>query len=117
MPLYLELLTRNDSISYEIDLWVKGEASVRGLDLMLSMQESNTDLRVYVKEGEVEGEFQSLLMFSKGVLKAIPEAQIKVDNIEALLLLIEGKIELDKIVKLITKMDLPGSDQLKMAGI
>ena len=111
------LLTGKDSISYEIDLWVRGEASVRGLDLMVSMQESNTDLSVYVKEGEVEGEFESLLMFSKGVLKAIPEAQIKGNNIEALVLLIEGKIELDKIVKLITKMDLPGSDQLKMAGI
>jgi len=31
--------------------------------------------------------------------------------------LIEGKIALDKIAKLITKMNLPGGDQLKKAGI
>jgi hypothetical protein len=31
--------------------------------------------------------------------------------------LIEGEIELDKIAKLISKMNLPGGDQLKMSGI
>ena len=111
------LITGIDSISDEIDLLMKGEASERGLDLMVSMQESDTDLSVYVKEGEVKGELESLLMFSKGVSKAIPEVQIRGNNLEAVLLLIEGKIKLDKIVKLITKMDLPGGDQLKMAGI
>lgn len=111
------LMTRIDSISDEIDLLLKAEATERGLDLMVSMQESDTDLSLYIKEGEVKGELESLLMFSKGISKAIPEAQIKGNNLEAVVLLIEGKIKLDKIVKLITIMDLPGGDQLKMAGI
>ena len=111
------LITRIDSISDEINLWVKGEANLRGLDLKVSMQESDMDFSVYVKEGKVDGEFESLLMFSRGVSRVIPEAQTNVKNIEALVLLIEGKIELDKIVKLIERMDLPGGDQLKMAGI
>ena len=84
---------------------------------MVSMQESNTDLSVYTKEGETEGKLKSLLMFSKGVSNAVPEAKIKGAKIEAVLLLIEGEIELDKIAKLISKMNLPGGDQLKMSGI
>ena len=111
------LITGIDSISDEINQWVKSEATLRGLDLKVSMQKSDMDLIVYVKEGQVEGEFESLLMFSKGVSRVIPEVQTKSKNIEALVLLIEGKIESDKIVKLIEKMDLPGGDQLKMAGI
>ena len=111
------LITSKEMISDEIDLWVKQEAGDKDLDLMLSVQESDTDLNVYVKEGEVEGMLKSLLMFSKGVSNAVPEAKIQGSKIEAVLLLIEGDIELDKIAKLISKMNLPGGDQLKMSGI
>jgi hypothetical protein len=56
-------------------------------------------------------------MFSKGIADKVPEAQLEGKNIEAILLLIEGEIEMDKIAKLITKMNLPGGDQLIKAGI
>lgn len=111
------LITSKEMISDEIDLWVKQEAGDKDLDLMVSVRESDTDLNVYVKEGEAEGMLKSLLMFSKGVSNAVPEAKIQGSKIEAVLLLIEGDIELDKIAKLISKMNLPGGDQLKMSGI
>ena len=111
------LITGKQLISGEIDLWVKEEASEKGLDLMVSMQESDTDLNIYVKKGESEGELESLLMFSKGVSNAVPETQLTGNSIEAVVLLIEGKIEMSKIGKLISKMNLPGGDQLKMSGI
>lgn len=111
------LITGEELISNEIDLWVKQEAIDKSLDLMVSMQESNTDLSVYVKEDDSEGKLKSLLMFSKGVSNTVPEAQIQGKKIEAVILLIEGDIEIDKIAKLISKMDLPGGDQLKMSGI
>ena len=111
------LLTANETISYEIDLWIKQEADVKDLDLIVSLQESNIVLKVYVKEGETDGMLKSLLMFSKGVPSALPEAEINARKTEAVLLLIEGDIELDKIAKLVTKMNLPGGDQLKFSGI
>ena len=111
------LLTANETISYEIDLWTKQEADVKDLDLIVSLQESNIVLKVYVKEGETDGMLKSLLMFSKGVSSALPEAEINARKTEAVLLLIEGDIELDKIAKLVTKMNLPGGDQLKFSGI
>ena len=44
-------------------------------------------------------------------------AQTKGKKIESVVLLIEGNLEIDKIAKLISKMDLPGGKQLKMSGI
>ena len=111
------LITRKELISDEIDLWVKQEASEKGLDLMVSMQDSDTDLSIYVKDGKADGELESLMMFSKGVSNAIPKAELQGKNIEAVVLLIEGKIEINNISKLMTKMNLPGGDQLKMSGI
>ena len=111
------LLTGNETISHEIDLWVKQEADVKNLDLIVSVQESNIVLKVYVKEGETDVKIKSLLMFSKGVSGGLPVAEIKARKTEAVLLLIEGDIELDKVAKLVSKMNLPGGDQLKFSGI
>ena len=111
------LITGTLVISDDIAQWVKTEASEKGLDMMVTIQESDANLNVYVKEGENEGELESLLMFSKGISNALPEAKLQGSDIEAVVLLIEGKIALDKIAKLITKMNLPGGEQLKKAGI
>ena len=111
------LITDKELISNEINLWVKKEAIDKNLNLMVSLQELNTDLSVYVKEDDSEEKLKSLLMFSKGVLNSVPEAQTNGKKIEAVVLLIEGDIEIDKIAKLISKMDLPGGKQLKMSGI
>ena len=110
------LITGKELISDEIDLWVREEANEKGLDLIVSIKESDSDINIYVKEGVLEGELESLLMFSKGVSNAIPDALIP-GNLEAMVLLIEGKIEISKIAKLISKMNLPGGDKLKMSGI
>ena len=111
------LITVKELISNEINLWVKQEAVDKNLNLIVSLQELNTDLSVYVKEHDSEEKLKSLLMFSKGVFNSVPEAQTKGKKIESVVLLIEGNLEIDKIAKLISKMDLPGGKQLKMSGI
>ena len=111
------LITDKELISNDINLWVKHEAIDKNLNLMVSLQELNTDLSVYVKEHDSEEKLKSLLMFSKGVFNSVPEAQTKGKKIESVVLLIEGNLEIDKIAKLISKMDLPGGKQLKMSGI
>jgi len=84
---------------------------------MVSLKESDAELILYVKENDQKQVIDRLLMFSKGIADKVPEAQLEGKNIEAILLLIEGEIEMDKIAKLITKMNLPGGDQLIKAGI
>ena len=91
------LITGEELISNEIDLWVKQEAIDKSLDLMVSMQESNTDLNVYVKEGDSEGKTEKPFdVFKRGISNTVPEAQIQGKKIEAMILLIEGDIEIVK---------------------
>lgn len=111
------LMTGSELISEEINLWVKKEAGSRGLFQEVLIKESEIELSVYVKQGGAEGMLKSLLMFSNGVSSAIPDAQLQGKDIKAVILLIEGNFKLDKIGKLISKMNLPGGDQLKMSGI
>jgi hypothetical protein len=47
----------------------------------------------------------------------VQEAKIKGQAIESVVLMIEGDLDLYQIAKLATKMDLPGGDQLKKAGV
>ena len=48
------LITGTPVISDDIAQWVKTEASEKGLDMMVTIQESDANLNVYVKEGENE---------------------------------------------------------------
>jgi len=111
------LITGSELISEEIDMWVKKEVSDRGLVPEVLVKESEIELSIYVKEDGAEGMLKTLLMFSKGFSSAIPDARPQVKDIKAVILLIEGNFEMDKIGKLISKMNLPGGDQLKMSGI
>ena len=111
------LITGSELISEEIDMWVKKEVDDRGLVPEVMVKESEIELSIYVKEDDAEGMLKSFLMFSNGFSSAIPNAQPQVKDIKAVILLIEGNFEMDKIGKLISKMNLPGGDQLKMSGI
>ena len=111
------LITGSELISEEIDIWVKKEVDDRGLVPEVLVKESEIELSIYVKEDGAEGMLKSLLMFSNGFSSAIPDARPQVKDIKAVILLIEGNFEMDKIGKLISKMNLPGGDQLKMSGI
>ena len=107
------LITRKELISDEIDFWVKAKVNEKGFDLIFSVQAKDNNLDIFVKEGKVEGELESLLMFSKGLYTVFPETKTEHDNLGTLVLMIEGKIELTKIAQLISIMNLPGGDQLK----
>ena len=111
------LITGSELISEEIDLWVKKEVVDRGLAPEVMVKESEIELSIYVKEDDAEGKLKTFLMFSNGFSSAIPNEQSEVKDIKAVILLIEGNFEMDKIGKLISKMNLPGGDQLKMSGI
>lgn len=111
------LITDSPAIGLELGQWVKTTTEAENLEQMVAINEKDTDLTIHAKPGENEGKLKSLLMFSKGVSNAVPDAKLKGNQVEAVLLLIEGDIALDKIGKLIGKMKLPGGDQLKKAGI
>jgi hypothetical protein len=111
------LITGSSEISIEMDQWVKSTSKQDDLDQMVAISQDGTDLVVHAKPGEGEGKLKSLLMFSKGISSAVPDAKLQGTQVKAVLLMIEGDIALDKIAKLIEKMNLPGGEELKKAGI
>ena len=111
------LITGEGEIQNEFNEWVDKEAEKNDLETLMKMSESDTELFFYVKQGKSENKIEKLLMYSKGISKSVPEAKIKGQAIESVVLMIEGDLDLNQIAKLAAKMDLPGGDQLKKAGL
>lgn len=55
----------------------KNEADAKGLDSMVSLEESDAELILYIKENDQKQEIDRLLMFSKGIADKVPEAQLE----------------------------------------
>ena len=111
------LITGEGEIQNEFNEWVDKEAENNDLETLMTMSESDTELFFYAKQGKSENKIEKLLMYSKGISKNVQEAKIKGQAIESVVLMIEGDLDLNQIAKLATKMDLPGGDQLKKAGV
>ena len=111
------LITVEEKVQNELAEWVWKEAERNDLENIMIMSESHIELSFYAKEGKTENKIEKLLMYSKGISKSLPEAKIKGQAIESVVLMIEGDLDLNQIAKLAEKIDLPGGDQLKKAGI
>ena len=111
------LITGEGEIQNEFNEWVDKEAEKNDLETLMTMSESDTELFFYVKQGKSENKIEKLLMYSKGISKSVPEAKIKGQTIESVVLMIEGDLDLNQIAKLAAKINLPGGDQLKKAGL
>ena len=96
--------------------WVKKEVSSKDLEELMTVKDIEGDVSFYVKDGSSENHVEKLLMFvtqhSEGSLNKL---EINGRDIESVLLLLEGDIDLYKISKLTDQMDLPGGKQLKKA--
>ena len=111
------LITSSYDIITQMTKWVESTSKKEDIDKIFSISEEKIEMNIYAKDGQETGGLKTILIFSKG----LSAKQINSDNnakkIEAFLLLVEGNISVENISKLIGKMNLPGSDQLKKAGI
>ena len=111
------LITSSYDIITQMTKWVESTSKKEDIDKIFSISEEKIEMNIYAKDGQETGGLKTILIFSKG----LSTKQINSDNnakkIEAFLLLVEGNISVENISKLIGKMNLPGSDQLKKAGI
>ena len=110
------LISGNKEVSDEMLKWVKKEVSSKDLEELMTVKDIEGDVSFYVKDGSSEDHVEKLLMFvtqhSEGSLNNL---EINGRDIESVLLLLEGDIDLNKISKLTDQMDLPGGRQLKKA--
>ncbi|MGA0272881.1 MAG: DUF4252 domain-containing protein [Flavobacteriaceae bacterium] len=112
------LISSNQEISKEMLSWVNQQVSKQDLDELMSIKDQEADVTFYVKEGEKEDYVEQLLMYvNERKNDDNPSANLKFNGkeIKAVLMLLEGMIDLNKISKLTDQMNLPGGNQLKKA--
>ena len=112
------LISSNQEISKEMLSWVNLQVSKQDLDELMSIKDQEADVTFYVKEGEKEDYVEQLLMYvNERKNEDNQNANLKFNGkeIKAVLMLLEGMIDLNKISKLTDQMNLPGGNQLKKA--
>ena len=112
------LVSSDQGISNEMLNWVNQQVLKQDLDELVSIKDQVTDITFYVKEGKKEDYVEQLLMYvnekvNSGIEK--PNLNIKGIEIKAIVMLLEGNINLNKISKLTDQMNLPGGDLLRKA--
>lgn len=106
------LISANGTISGEMFQWFQAQAQEKDLEELITVRDNGSDIHFYVKKGNRENFVEQLLMFAYKKSRD-KKATTSGKEIESVLMLLEGKIDLNQISKLTEKMDLPGSEQLK----
>ena len=112
------LVSSDQGISNEMLNWVNQEVLKQDLDELVSIKDQVTDITFYVKEGKKEDYVEQLLMYVNEKVDSDIEKSnlnIKDSEIKAIVMLLEGYINLNKISKLTDQMNLPGGDLLRKA--
>ena len=112
------LVSSDQGISNEMLNWVNKEVLKQDLDELVSIKDQVTDITFYVKEGKKEDYVEQLLMYVNEKVDSDIEKSnfnIKDSEIKAIVMLLEGNINLNKISKLTDQMNLPGGDLLRKA--
>ena len=82
----------------------------------MTVLDVDADIHFYVKESNQEDLVEQLIMFAFNKSGATNLPIVNGKQVESVLMLLEGAIDLNQISKLTEKMDLPGGEQLKKAG-
>lgn len=111
------LITGSSDIITHMTKWVETISNKEDLEQIIAITEKNIEMNIYTKYGQEDDGLKTILIFSKEVSDE-QNVDIKYSKkVEAFLLLVEGKISIENISKLISKLNLPGSNQLKKVGI
>jgi hypothetical protein len=110
------LVSSSQEISGEMLKWVNQQVSKNDLEQLMSVKDPDANVTFYVKDGKKEDHVEQLLMYvTESTKSSKNDIEFNGRMIEAVLLLLEGDIDLNKISKLTDQMDLPGGKQLKKA--
>jgi len=110
------LVSANAAISDEMMEWVTQQVLEKKLEELMTVKDVDSDIHFYVKESGQEDLVEQLLMFAFDKTGGASAPVVRGKKVESVLMLLEGAIDLNQISKLTEKMDLPGGEQLKMAG-
>jgi len=102
------LATENKAIASDFTSWVNKRSSK--LDELMEVRDGDTRVKFYVKEGKDETHVKELLMYITGIEDKV---KLKDRSINTVVVSLLGDIDLTKISKLTSQMNIPGGEHLK----
>ena len=82
------------------------------METLMRVRDEDTNVVFYMIPGKNDNEIKRLVMHVQGM----PNGKLQIDKkrqVESVLLLLDGDLNLDQIARLSDKMDLPAGEQLK----
>jgi hypothetical protein len=112
------MATDDKAIAKDIDKWVKTKSG--SLEELMEMKDNGVELKVYIKEGKDDNHVTELLMHINGLGAIMGDNEVEVNGekrkLETVIVSFTGDIDLRQISKLVSKMDLPGGDELSKSN-
>ncbi|MBP1839787.1 DUF4252 domain-containing protein [Formosa algae] len=109
------IITDDKAIAADISKWMTSKQG--GLDELMEVKDDGREVKFYVKEGRDADHVKELLIFVNGIGNLTKDANIEINGknreIETVVALLTGDIDLNEISKLTSKMNIPGGEHLK----
>ena len=109
------IITDDKAIASEISTWMSTRKG--GLDELMEVKDDGKEVKFYVKEGKDADHVKELLIFVNGIGDLSKDANIEINGknreIETVVALLTGDINLNEISKLTSKLNIPGGEHLK----
>lgn len=102
----------NQSINQMLDEWVKDQHKDGFVELM-KITENNTNVSFLVKESSNGELFEQFLMYVTDPEDFNADIYQGNKNLQTVILSIEGSIDLQKLSKIASRMDFPGSERIR----
>ncbi|MDW5289341.1 DUF4252 domain-containing protein [Formosa sp. PL04] len=109
------IITDDKAIAADISKWMTSQKG--GLEELMEVKDNGQEVKFYVKEGRDADHVNELLIFVNGIGELTKDANIEINGqnreIETVVALLTGDINLNEISKLTSKMNIPGGEHLK----
>jgi len=107
------LATENATIAADMKAKVNTYLKSSKLSELMRVKDKEGNVKIYIKEGKDADHVSELFMFVEGISKHMGGEERKP---EAVIVSITGDIDLNKISKLTSKMNIQGGEHLEKAG-
>lgn len=109
------IVTDSKSISADVLGWVAKRSS--SLEELMVVKDDGVEVKFFVKEGKDADHVQELLVFVNGLSAVTKDADVSINGknreVETVIMVMTGNIDLNQISKLTNKMNIPAGDKLE----
>lgn len=109
------IVTDDKSISTDVLGWVTKKSS--SLEELMVVKDDGVEVKFFVKEGKDSDHVKELLVFVNGLSAITKDADVNINGkkreVETVIMVMTGDIDLNQISKLTNKMNIPAGDKLE----